>query len=222
MHYGACNLEMEIGEGSMAGISFEDPAMFRSFAENLWNQANGADGEIYLTKGDKSVKLQKEGHVIFNPYSIDINDRKILSHIYEEMLEVSEQEYYSSKSEINRSIVALLDALEEKMPYPLEYSLELDFLQMLKLYGVKIEMQGEELMERLVNYIRLLHQVLGMEIFVFVHLMDYFSWEEMDKLEEMIRYEQISVLIVENKIRQEDSVHHKWWIVDRDSCIIEL
>jgi CRISPR-associated protein Csn2 len=213
---------MELSEGSIAGISFENPVLFRSFTENLWKQSNGMDGEIYLTKGDKPVKLHKEGCVVFNPYDIDVNDKKVLNHIYSEMQELAEQDCYVKKAEINAAIVSLLDELETSLPYPLEYSLELDFSQLLKLYGVKVEMQCAGLMERVVCYIRLIHQVLGVELFIFVHFLDYFSLEEVEQLEEMVRYEQIFVLLIENKVSPEKFTNQKWWILDGDSCIIEI
>jgi CRISPR-associated protein Csn2 len=222
LFYNVCDLEIEIKEGCMTGIVFDNPAMFRTFVENLWNQTNGMEGEISLTKGDKPVKLQKEGCVIFNPYAIDLNDKKILSHIYNEMKELVEHDFYVRKSEINASIVSLLDDLEPHFPYPLVYSLELDFTQLLKVYGVKIELQCEELVERLVNYVRLVHQVLGTELFIFIHLEDYFNRDELKKLEEMILYEQISILLIENRVDMEEKENQKWWIVDKDSCIIEI
>jgi CRISPR type II-A-associated protein Csn2 len=112
--------------------------------------------------------------------------------------------------------------VETHLPYPLDYSLNLDFPQLLKIYGVKIEMQDTELIERVVNYMRLSHQVLGTILFVFVHFRDYFTEEELSRLNEMTRYEQISVLMIENSMRSDDSLNEKWWIVDSDSCIIEV
>jgi CRISPR-associated protein Csn2 len=213
---------MKMSEGHMTGICLEDPVMFRKFTENLWNQSNGEAGEIYITEGDRSIKLQKEGCVILNPYVIDVNEKKILSHIYEEMQEEMELDYYERGSEINRAIVSLLDDLENRLPYPLEYSLDLDFHQLLKLYGVKVESTSHELLEKIINYIRLAHQVLGVNFFAFVQLRNYFNTEELKKLREMISYEQIYVLMVENIVEIDEQTNQKWWIVDRDSCIIEI
>jgi CRISPR-associated protein Csn2 len=217
-----CGLEADIHEGNLAGICMEDPILFRRFTESLWNQANGMEGEIFLTQGDKQIKLNKEGCVIFNPYSVDVNEKKIINRIYSEIQETVEQNFYVQKSEINSAVVALLDEVDTHLPYPLDYSLNLDFQQLLKMYGVKIEMQDTELMERIVNYIRLSHQVLGTTLFIFVHFRDYFSQGELSRLNEMIRYEQIAVLMVENTLNPEKSVNEKWWIVDKDSCIIEV
>jgi CRISPR-associated protein Csn2 len=218
----ACNLEIEIREGQLTGICIENSEMFRRLTESLWNQANAMEGEIFLTQGDKALKLTKEGSVIFNPYSIDVNEKKILSHIYSEIQEVVNVDFYVQKNEINSAVVSLLDEAASCLPYPLEYSLELDVIQLLKIYGVKIEMQDTELIERVVNYIRLSHQVLGTVLFVFVHFRNYFSQEELSKLKEMIQYEQISVLMIENMVDLKETVNEKWWIVDQDLCMIEV
>jgi CRISPR-associated protein Csn2 len=220
--WGECDLEIEIYEGDLAGICIENPTMFRRFTESLWNQANGAEGEIFLTQGEKPIRLNKEVCVIFNPYSVDVNERKIINRVYSEMQEISDMNYYTQQSKINSAVVSLLDEIGVHLPYPLDYSLNLDFQQLLKIYGVKIEMHDTELIDRVVNYIRLSHQVLGTFIFVFVHFRAYFTQEELSRLREMILYEQIAVLMIENNVNLAESINEKWWIVDNDLCIIEI
>jgi CRISPR-associated protein Csn2 len=222
LFWGGCDLEIEIHEGDFAGVCIENPMMFRQFTESLWNQANGVEGEIFLTQGEKSIKLNKEGCVIFNPYSVDVNERKIITRIYGEIQEIAEMHFYTQQSEIHSAIVSLLDEIGVHFPYPLDYSLNLDFQQLLKMYGVKIEMHDTELIDRVVNYIRLSHQILGTFIFVFVHFRAYFTQEELSRLKEMIQYEQITVLMIENNVNPEDTKNEKWWIVDKDLCIIEI
>jgi CRISPR type II-A-associated protein Csn2 len=151
-----------------------------------------------------------------------VNEKKIINRVYNDIQELVEQNFYMQTAEINSAVVELLDEVETHLPYPLDYSLNLDFPQLLKIYGVKLEMQDTELIERVVNYMRLSHQVLGTILFVFVHFRDYFTEEELSRLNEMTRYEQISVLMIENSMRSDDSLNEKWWIVDQDSCIIEV
>lgn len=220
--FNQCNLEIQIDEGELAGICIENPAMFRSFTENLWNQANGIDGEICLSNGDKSLKLNKDCGIVFNPYSVDVNEKKIISHIYSEIQEIVNQDYFDKRNEINSNIVSMLDKIDDRLPYSLGYSLELDVTQLLKMYGVKVEMQDTALIDRVVNYIKLSHQVLGTAVFVFVHFKDYYTAEELSRFIEMVKYEQISVLMVENVVDLEETSGEKWWIVDRDLCIIEI
>jgi CRISPR-associated protein Csn2 len=220
--YRGCGLEMELQEGELAGICMESSFMFRNFTEQLWNQSNDMEGEIFLSKGDKALKWNKEVFVNFNPYSVDLNEKKILSRVYGEMQEIADLDFYAKKSEINTAVVSMLDEIDSRLPYPLQYTLELDFQQLLKVYGVKVESRDTELIERVADYIRLAHQTLGTVLFIFVHFKDYFSRDELSGLREMIQYEQVAVLLVENMIQPEEHVNEKWWIIDKDSCIIEI
>jgi CRISPR-associated protein Csn2 len=213
LFFGGCDLEIEIEEGDLFGLCI---------TENLWNQANGIDGEIFLTKGDKSLKLNKEGSVIFNPYSLDVNERKIINRVYSEMQEIADTNLYEQQSDINSDVVSLLDEIGTHFPYPLDYSLNLDFQQLLKIYSVKIEMIDSDLIDRVVNYIRLSHQILGTGIFIFINFRTYFTQKELSGLREMVQYEQITVLMVENNVNFDEGVNEKWWIVDKDLCIIEI
>jgi CRISPR type II-A-associated protein Csn2 len=124
--------------------------------------------------------------------------------------------------EINSAVVSLFDEIGLHLPYPLDYSLNLDFQQLLKTYKIKIEMHDTELIERVVNYIRLSHQILGTSLFIFVHFRAYFSTGELAQIKEMVQYEQIVVLMIENNVNLDKATDEKWWIVDKDMCIIEI
>lgn len=76
-------------------------------------------------------------------------------------------------------------------------------------------------MEHIVDYVKLGHQVLGIKLYVFLHLKDYLSEEDLEKLYEMVAYEQISVLLLESKMIDK-LPQEQWWIVDADNCIIEI
>lgn len=210
-----------IREGGMAGIAMENPIMMQTFVENLWKQSNGDEGEIFLTDGDKSFRMDKDVRVVFNPFAIDINERKILTKLMGELQEISETELYIMKTALNSAIVSFIEEVSGHIPYPVSYSLDLDVQQLLKVYDVRLDMQCSTLLERVIDYMKLSHQVLGVKLFVFVHLRDYFSNEDFDKLYEMVAYEQLSVLLLESRA-VDTYPKEQWWIVDADNCIIEI
>jgi CRISPR type II-A-associated protein Csn2 len=151
-----------------------------------------------------------------------VNERKIINRVYSEMQEIADTNLYVQQSDINSAVVSLLDEIGTHLPYPLDYSLNLDFQQLLKIYSVKIEMMDSDLIDRVVNYIRLSHQILGTGIFIFINFRAYFTQKELSGLREMVQYEQITVLMVENNVNFDEGVNEKWWIVDKDLCIIEI
>ena len=167
------------------------------------------------------MHLDKGVSVVFNPFSIDVNEKKILTKLMSEMQVISETELYVQKAELNAAIISLLDEINLRMPYPMTYSRDLDIQQLLKAYSVKVDMQSTSLMEHIVDYVKLGHQVLGIKLYVFLHLKDYLSEEDLEKLYEMVAYEQISVLLLESKMIDK-LPQEQWWIVDADNCIIEI
>ncbi len=219
--YAPDGLEILIPEGGVSGICLENPKTMQSFVSNLWKQSNGEEGDIFISNGDKSVHLDKGVSVVFNPFSIDVNEKKILTKLMSEMQVISETELYVQKAELNAAIISLLDEINLRMPYPMTYSLDLDIQQLLKAYSVKVDMQSTSLMEHIVDYVKLGHQVLGIKLYVFLHLKDYLSEEDLEKLYEMVAYEQISVLLLESKMIDK-LPQEQWWIVDADNCIIEI
>lgn len=221
LYYEPCGLEISIPEGRMSGICLENPMTMQKFVSSLWRQSNGAVEDIFITDGDKSISLNKDVNMVFNPFSLDVNEKKILTKVMSEMQVIGETELYLEMTELNAAIVTFLDKLNQRMPYPLTYSLDLDVQQLLKSYAVKIDMQSESLSGRIVNYMKLGHQVLGVRLFVFLHLRDYLSMDDFEKIYEMVAYEQISVLLLESRMTDK-LPQERWWIIDADNCIIEI
>jgi CRISPR-associated protein Csn2 len=222
LYYAPCGLEIGFDMGQICGVSIENVNSWRNFIESLWVQANGDAGNIFITDKDKEVKVDKDVSVIFNPFSLDVNDKKIISKLYVEMKNITEQDMYVQKMELNSDIVNLLDEINARISYPIEFNLELDIQQLFKLYNVKINMHDASLIERISNYVKLAHQILGIKIFVFVHLKQYLSDEEWGYFNEMIVYEQVAVLLLENSVLMSEALNEKWWIIDADNCIISI
>lgn len=221
LSYIPCGLEITISEGGVSGICLENSQDMQTFLHSMWSQSNGGEGEIYLSEGDKSIRLDKDVRVVWNPFSVDLNEKKILSKLWGEMQEIAEAELYVHKSELNAAIILFLEELNQRIPYPLSYSLDLDIQQLLKEYEIKIDMQSTCLNEQIVNYMKLSHQILGINLFVFWHLKDYLSVEELESLYEMVAYEQISVVLLESRVASK-LPREQWWIVDDEHCIIEI
>ena len=87
--YAPDGLEILIPEGGVSGICLENPKTMQSFVSNLWKQSNGEEGDIFISDGDKSVHLDKGASVVFNPFSIDVNEKKILTKLMIQLVSIS-------------------------------------------------------------------------------------------------------------------------------------
>lgn len=221
LYYEPCNLDLELEEGKTYGVAIENPVLYRTFIENVHNQINGMEGDIYLTKKGKEIKFDKELTVVFNPFALDVNEKRVIAKLYSEMKDIANEEFYSQQKKINSEILSFLDTICTKTFYPINFSLDLDILQLLKMYSVKIDNTTNGLAEQIAFYIKLTHQILGIKVFLFIHLCDFLTNSELKSLSEMVTYEKVVMLDIETRDKKQH-LDCKWWIVDFDNCIIEL
>ena len=122
---------------------------------------------------------------------------------------------------LNREIVCYLEKLIFRVPYALEYDLDLNVAALLKCYDVRIAKDNESLLEKIVEYMKVSHRICNVQIFVFVALKQYLSEKEIRQLYEFVFYEKIYLIIVDayQGKRIPGEMH---WIIDKDLCIIEL
>lgn len=218
--YEKYNIDWAIENFGITQICIENPEVLSDFSNNLWQQNQGLQGEIFLSSEDKMISLSKDVAVVFNPFDIDINDKKIIARLYQNLKQYSDVDFLSETLAINSSIVSLLENITSKEPYPINFDLELDMLQLFKLYAVRFDVECESLIENVCNYIKLMHQVLGTQVFVFEFLKNYLTDEERKRFSEMVAYEQVIVILIEHSSGKFNN--EKCWIIDYDKCIIEI
>ncbi len=122
---------------------------------------------------------------------------------------------------VNKACVDLLDEISQNSPYAITFNLDLDLTALLKMYSVQIDDTAISLAEKLIEYMKLSHQILGIRLFVFVNLRDYLSEDEMKQVYESAFYDKIQLLLIEGHsqvpLPGEDIL-----IIDKDLCKIHL
>ena len=220
--YPEMEIDLLIQELEPLILVVENPIYFTDMTETLWNQINGQDGKWILSDNGKTLKIDKKVDFIINPFSVTSNDRKILNKIYSELNAVALENYMVELSRVNAQIISLLDIISQTTPYPMVYNLDMDLTGIFKLYDVKVEEECTSLMEKLLSYIKLRHQVTGIDLFVFLNLKQYFSVDQIELLYEGCRYEQVGLLDIENHQYNYRLNSEKYLIIDEDLCIIRI
>lgn len=218
--YPEYDLKMELQENQVFILSVENQRAFSKMVYDLWHQVNGGDGGFILSEEEKIKSISSLLEFIVNPFSVDCNDRKILSKLYKELQEIAGASALQSLGEVNRAVLQFLDHLEMESPYSLHYELETDFIALLKSYDVKLEAASESFLENIVNYMRILHQLGGKEIVVFLNLKQYVTQDELQQLYQFAFYEKIYILILEGSASPL-SENEIGLIYDQDLCIIK-
>lgn len=215
-------IEMELIENMVNVLVVEKPEVYAQIIGTLWNQFyNGETGDFCLCDLDIEKPLLKYAECIFNPFGVSCNDKKILSKLYQELKDIANNELQQETADMNAKLTGYVDALVQTVPYSMSFQLDVDVVSVLKMYDVQLENQFENLLERIVEYLKAYHQICHVENYIFINLKCYLGSGELEKLYEFASYQKINLILLETtnnmRLKQE-----KIWIIDKDLCIISL
>lgn len=154
--HSAYNLEMTLRENQITVLSVENPKAYSAILHDIWYQIQGGDGDFILSDNEKVKNFSKEVECIFNPFALDCNDKRITGKLYQELKEQAGTYLVNESVKLNSNIINYLDKLIGYVPYALEYNMDFEISSLLKMYGVRIESFGECLLEKIVEYLKIL------------------------------------------------------------------
>lgn len=214
-------LELHLHENKVTVLTVENKEAYRTLIADLWNQAEGGEGEILLSDGENIKKIAKDVEVVVNPFGLDCNNRKVISKLHQELKRVSDELLVPEFAEVNKHIVEYLEKMVQLVPYAIEFETDLDVSALLKIYNIRMNCLCENVLEKIVEYLRIMSKICNIQIFVFVGLKQYLTSEELEQLYEFVTYEKIHLICIESMFTKKISGENGW-ILDEDLCIINI
>ena len=215
------NLELELKENQILILSVENPKIYREFLKDLWNQYKGDDGNFILSDNTKELKLSQKIECIYNIFNINQNDKKIISKLYQELSLQNDLLLQGEFMHFRQAVIEYFDKVISTVPYNLKYNFDTDLITLMKAISLENAQDAETIIEKLIQYIKLMHEICMIDIFVIPNLKYYFSSEDIKQFYQFIIYSKIHLIIIESH-RTPAINDEKSWIIDKDMCIIEL
>ena len=186
----------------------------------MLRQADGHDGKFILSKDDKILDFSKNVALIYNLFELDSNRKKLINRLYEKLKKrIFESDLHMRYQSILADMERFVNDLEGLSEYMLQYSLDIDVTHFLKFMDVRIAEEEQTFLERLSDHLKLLVDLLGVELIILVNLRSCLDEAEAVQLYEMINYYKIPVLLLESAEREMIKYEHRY-IIDSDLCII--
>ena len=212
-------LNINIEENKPAVLAIENPKVMTEVVGQLYELCNSGEGDFVLSEGGKQLLFERTAEIIINPFLIDFNSRKVQSKLYSELLD-AETGYVEEKALIQALIIEYLDKLTQNVPYEMiSNDLDLDSMKLFKMFEVRIEAQCNSLLEKLVEYTKILSRLLRKKLLVLVSISSYLDNNELNALYEICNYNKMKVLLIESH-ELYLPFHTKTYIIDKDNCMI--
>ena len=215
--------DIEFEENLINIITIENQNTFRKISADIFSQSCGNFGGFKLSELDKALSFNKYIDVIWNPFSVSCRDKKILTGVYNELVSQSGLAYLIEREELINAYNKYLELITRMSSFALGYTPDIDIKMLFKLADVHIieEVDDAELVDRLINYLKAMHKICGIELFIFLGLKNYFTDEDIAEFYKSCLYEKIHVLSIESTYRKSLQCE-KMMIIDKDDCIIEV
>ena len=215
--YKGFNFKINFEEKNIFSLIIENKKIYRKIIEDLITNTGIEDGNIILSKNNKLIVPEKEIFVFLDYFNFDIN-KFVLNKYYKELKNLSENEFLNETLEIKEILLGYINKLTENN-YSLKFDDDLDISQILKAFSIKFE-KSEELLLNLFEWVKILNEILGYEIFFFINLGNFLSNNELLEFSKFMLYNKYKVVFLENFSRNKLSDNDNIIIIDSDLCEI--
>lgn len=213
-------IEIDLKENHVSVLVIENISRRLSMIHQLYGQIIGQEGTWILTDGCKSYDMKKKCDLILEPFSLELNNKRIVTKLYGEIKEIANEECYEVGIELHTHVCSYLETLLQKVPYPMKYNDSWDVSNVLKMYEVGVLEDDEDLFERILNYIKMMNQIAGVEIFIAVNLKQLLTEKQIRELYKTAFYCKIQLVLIEFNTGDIRLSEECIYILDGDDCII--
>lgn len=215
--YKGFNFKIDFEDKSIFSLIIENKKLYRKIIEDLINNISIDDGNIILSKNNKLIVPEKEIFVFSDYFNFDVN-KFVLNKYYKELKNLSENDFFDQTVEVKEVLRNYVTKLVEN-DYPIKLEEDLDISQILKAFGIKFQ-RNEDFLLNLFEWIKILNELLGYEIFFFINLENFLSNDELVEFSKFILYNKYKVVFLENFNRNKLSDEDNLIIIDNDLCEI--
>lgn len=216
---GKYNLLLPISEDKPSILVIENPDVMTEFVSSLIQQSTGNEGDFLFVNGEKSLDFQKSVELVIDPFSVDFNNKKVLSSLFSNLSRTG-NDFIEKKSDVLQKSITLLEFLVSKENFiGITYNSDFDWTAFFKMFGVQFENEYESLLVKLTEYLKLLSSFSKCELIVFVNLSSYLSQNDLNQLLKTALYCKIKVVFIESSDILSFSKAHVC-VIDKDQCLI--
>lgn len=213
------NIDFEFRDNCIVEFLIESPEILQNFICGLLRQNDGGKDFIIFSENNKEVALNKASSIIIDPFHVEINNRKLLAKIHQDLIRDYQDSDMESILRLQNLIECFLLDVCEHSEYEMTYDNNIDMVDLLKLYNVRFDSNENDFACNLISYIKLAHRVLGHSVFVFINLKTFFSQNVIRDFYQTICYENIYIVLIE-RYDLYTTEREKRIIIDKDSCLI--
>ena len=180
------------------------------------------DNKYILIIDDNNKQQNNDDYIEFIPsiFLLNFNSKKNLTIINKQI----KNQYKTSIKETIETIYTYLLDLQKNIciDFDIELISNIDLIEddILKLINFEIKDKYDSILDKIINYMKIINQLRKIKIFIFLNLSVYLNKEEIKLLLKESKYYDFKIILIENNEEIIDLFDTKR-ILDEDLCLID-
>ena len=195
---------------SITSFIIDNNIVYRELALNFNENIEIYDNEVF-------VELDKKTLVVYNPFQIELNEKKMIATMYKELQNNIHDEERIVLSNIENNFLQLVEKLSLEIDFPINYNESIDMNKLFQSFDVKFQTpEPENYLELVVSYLRLCSNLLKIKYIFSFGLLQLLSKDEIKLLQKEL--ELMDLLLVD--FSTSTSLNKNVYYVDKDWFIV--
>ncbi len=207
-------------ENKTTVLVVEDPQSYYKVINEWKDNIEGLDDSIAVFENHKEMVVKKQVELLTDLFNFTINNRKNITMLHSKIKQIAYREdfYLKSQSLLSVQQKYLTDIIFE-LQSDVKFDEEIDISGIFKVFDVKYEEKSNSLLEKLVNYIKVISEFSSIKLLVTVNLKAVLSELEVRQLYKEANYMKMNLLLIENNYQQNLDGENVY-ILDKDRCLV--
>ena len=121
---------------------------------------------------------------------------------------------------LKKDILDFLEKLSTEYDFDFSFDDDTDLVDILKAHNFKPNVDSDDLLTGLLDFIVLTNKYCSFEAYVLLNFHCYFDEEEIEKIYDVLKYQDIEILIIESQNNFHSLPQENLYILDKDMCEI--
>lgn len=214
------NFVVPLQMNKINSIVVENPHIYDSMIMDLYRQMNREEERWDLLQNEDLLVLDKYCDLLMSPADLHFHKKEIQKELIPEIVrEIESSEKFEDLLEQHGDFVQMMSQLCEQYKYPLECDFDFCLKEYLKQYKVTLaDVEGSAL-EKLLEYIPVVQELMGKTVFFLHGYSDYLTEDDFRHLQKWVKYQEYYIVFLGSRqlSLKEDTNEY---IIDLDLCEI--
>ena len=211
---------VDFDDGGVWVVNCENRTYYSRIIRELISQKQSNTGRFILSKGDKVLDFSKSCEIILSPFSLDFENKKLITAFLKKICEMARDEEYVETQELLGNIMSYVYRLADLCDIDVTLNDEVDLTQLIKSTGIQLSRDTEDISSQFIDYMIILKNLLNIELFIGIDFKAYFSKEELMAIYEITKQKKIAIILLESDRGGDRIKGEKWLTIDADLCEI--